>query len=74
MKFCGLFKKKDPCQLELQIADSRRNLEEAEAQINKLKATLDGETNWFLVVESQEARERERKLTHAVEEICTGTI
>jgi hypothetical protein len=73
MKLCSLFKKKSPCKVELQMAESRRQLNETNKQIDSMKATLDGEIDWFLVVESREAREREKSLTHAVEEICSVT-
>jgi uncharacterized coiled-coil protein SlyX len=70
-KFCSLFKKKDPCKLELQMAESKKTLEQVNDQLDELKATLDGETEWFLVMESREAREREKALTYKVERICT---
>ena len=55
------------------MADSKRLLAETNKNIEKLKATLDGETDWFLVVESREARDRERALTHTLETECTAT-
>jgi len=70
-KFCSLFKKKDLCKLELQMAESKKTLEQVNDQLDELKATLDGETEWFLVMESREAREREKALTYKVERICT---
>ena len=73
MKMCSLFKKKNPCKTELQMAETQRNIEKTNQQIDELRATLDGETEWFLVVESREAMERERQLTHEVETICTAT-
>jgi hypothetical protein len=74
MRACSWFpKKKDPCKVELQMAATRQNLEKVNLQIDEMKATLDGETDWFLVVESQAARDRERELTHAVETVCTTT-
>ena len=73
MKMCALFKKKPPCKVELQMAESRRTLKKANQQLDDMKATLDGETDWFLVIESKEARERESGLTHKVEEVCTVT-
>ena len=73
MKMCALFKKKPPCKVELQMAESRRTLKKANQQLDDMKATLDGETEWFLVIESKEARERESGLTHKVEEVCTVT-
>ena len=73
MKLCSLFKKRQPCKVEIQMAESRRQLEEVNTQLDNMKATLDGETDWFLVIESKEARERESGLTHKVEEVCTVT-
>jgi hypothetical protein len=74
MKTCSWFsKKKDPCKVELQMAATRQNIEKTNAQLDEMKATLDGETDWFLVVESVDARNREKSLTYAVEEICTVT-
>ena len=67
-----IFQKKQPCKVELQMAESRRQLEKTNQQIEEMKATLDGETEWFLVVESAAARERERALTHEVEAVCTA--
>jgi hypothetical protein len=55
------------------MAESRRTLKKANQQLDDMKATLDGETEWFLVIESKEARERESGLTHKVEEVCTVT-
>ena len=73
MKLCSLFKKRQPCKVEIQMAESRRQLEEVNTQLDNMKATLDGETDWFLVVESREARDRERALTHTLETKCTVT-
>ena len=74
MKLCSLFKKRQPpCKVEIQMAESRRQLEEVNAQLDNMKATLDGETDWFLVIESKEAREREKSLTHTLEAECTAT-
>ena len=70
MKLCSLFQPKKPCKVEIQMADSKRLLAETNKNIEKLKATLDGETDWFLVVESREARDRERALTHTLETEC----
>jgi hypothetical protein len=75
MKMCPLFKKKNPCNVELQMEATRQNIEKTNSQLDEMKATLDGELDWFLVVESSDARERERerRLTHVVEEVCTAT-
>ena len=73
MKFCSLFKKDSPCDVELQMAETQRNIDETNRQIDSMKATLDGETEWFLVVESAEARNREKQLTHTLEMECTQT-
>ena len=74
MKFCSFFKPKEKaCKVELQMDKSRRQIAEVNSQIDEMKATLDGEIDWFLVVESSEARDRERNLTQKVEEVCSVT-
>ena len=73
MKMCSLFQKKDPCKVELQMEATRQNIEKTNSQLDEMKATLDGEIDWFLVVESADARNREKTLTQAVEEKCTIT-
>lgn len=66
--FC--FKKKDPYKIEVLISESNANLDKAESKIEQMKATLNGEEKWFLVLESETARNREKTLQHKVEEIC----